>query len=412
MKLKILIIVICNLLICNLHFAQNITNTLGTSGLFKIKDGATDYFTLTQSTGQVNILKSLRLENTTSSTVGALYMGANRFLHNYGSANTFVGVSSGNFTMSGSNNSAFGDSSLVFNSTGDYNSAFGYYSLRSNTMGYRNSAFGNLSLTSNTTGDHNSAFGNQSLYYSTTGIYNSAFGSYALYSNTTEFQNSAFGTYALYSGTGNNNSAFGYQSLQLNTTGDNNTAIGGNSGSNITSGNNNTTVGYNAQVPLGVQSNQVRIGNTSVTYAGVQVAWTITSDRRWKSNIQNSNLGLDFIRNLRPVSYIRINDEMQKTEYGFIAQEMEETLNNSGTENPGMITIDEKGNYELRYNDLMAPMVKAIQELNTENEKLKEENIKLADEISRLRTIEERLAKLESKLNKTEETKEINNAGK
>ncbi|MBK7175261.1 MAG: tail fiber domain-containing protein [Bacteroidales bacterium] len=39
-----------------------------------------------------------------------------------------------------------------------------------------------------------------------------------------------------------------------------------------------------------------------------------------------SDLGLEFINKLNPVSYTRLNDEKQKTEYGFIAQELEETL--------------------------------------------------------------------------------------
>ncbi len=57
-----------------------------------------------------------------------------------------------------------------------------------------------------------------------------------------------------------------------------------------------------------------------------------TSDRRLKSNILNSNLGLNFITKLRPVSYTRKNDENQKTEYGFIAQEVEELLKESGVD--------------------------------------------------------------------------------
>ena len=115
-------------------------------------------------------------------------------------------------------------------------------------------------------------------------------------------------------------------------------------------------------MPTPTASNQVRIGNTSITYAGIQVAWTVTSDKRWKSDIKQSNLGLDFITKLKPVSYFRNNDESKKREYGFIAQELEETLNASGAAANGIISKDDKGMYSVRYNDLMAPMVKAIQE--------------------------------------------------
>ena len=148
-------------------------------------------------------------------------------------------------------------------------------------------------------------------------------------------------------------------------------------------------------MPSGTASNQVRIGNTAVTYAGVQVAWTITSDRRWKSDIQNTGLGLGFLSKLRPVSYFRNNDESKKTEYGFIAQEVEEVLKESGSKNTGMITITDEGKYELRYNDLLAPMVKAIQELNEKCTALQTENSELKIEVESLKDMKVKLAALE-----------------
>ncbi|HLE33612.1 MAG TPA: tail fiber domain-containing protein [Bacteroidota bacterium] len=319
---------------------------------------------------------------TTNATLGVIFKGAERFIHDYKASatvgyNTFVGVNAGNFTMSGtatdaSYNTAVGYSSMSSLTSGPGNSAFGYQALFSNTGGSLNSAFGYSSLYSNT-GGTNSAFGAHALYSNTTGYSNSAFGAAALYPNTTGSNNSAFGSNALYSSTaGNRNSAFGESAL-YSAAGDSNTAIGYEAGSGITTGHNNTCIGHNAQVPTGTSSNQVRIGNTSVTYAGVQVAWTITSDRRWKSNIMHSGLGLDFISRLRPVSYIRNNDDRKRTEYGFIAQDIEESLKEMGVESTGMLTVDDAGRYELRYNDLLAPMVKAIQELKQENNSLNNE---------------------------------------
>jgi hypothetical protein len=447
--------------------SQNITNTLGVSGLFTIKDGTSTYLSLNQNTGYLSINRSITLPMTTGSTLGIIYKDNNRFIHNYappGSTghNTFVGVNSGNFTMTapgssnssyntgvgfqtlfsntvgyrntaigynslgsntfgydntavgyfslhnnstGTENSAFGTFSLSSN-TGYYNAAFGYASLTSNTDGSRNSAFGYQSLYSNVSSDKNSAFGYQSLYSNNTGIENSSFGYQSLFSSTSGHYNSAFGYLSMTSNqTGNWNSAFGYESLKNNTIGVSNTAFGyqslynnisggGNAvfgnyaGNTITTGSNNIAIGINAQVPSGTSSNQVRIGSTFVIYAGIQVAWTITSDRRWKSNITDSKLGLDFINRLRPVSYFRTNDESKKTEFGFIAQEVEETLISSGVSNSGMLTIDDEGTYNMRYNDLIAPMVKAIQEL-------KEENDKLRIEIETLKDIKQRLSRLE-----------------
>jgi len=104
------------------------------------------------------------------------------------------------------------------------------------------------------------------------------------------------------------------------------------------------------------------------------VGWSLTSDKRWKSDIQPSNLGLAFITKLKPVSYTRNNDDRKKREYGFIAQDLEETLNTSGSTDNGIITKDDAGMYSVRYNDLMSPMVKAIQEqqelIKTMNEKM------------------------------------------
>ena len=80
MKLKIIFISLIIILSQDI-FPQNITNTLGSSGTFTIKDGTGNYFTLSQVTGQVNILKSLRLENTTNGEIGVLFKGTSRFIN-------------------------------------------------------------------------------------------------------------------------------------------------------------------------------------------------------------------------------------------------------------------------------------------------------------------------------------------
>jgi len=172
--------------------------------------------------------------------------------------------------------------------------------------------------------------------------------------------------------------------------------LGYNAGSAITSGSNNIAIGYDAQVPTGTADNQIRLGNTSITYAGIQVAWTVTSDRRYKENIHPLNLGLGFISKLNPVSYYRKADEKQRTEYGLIAQEVEQVLKDCGVENPGMLTITDEGMYELRYNDLLAPMIKAIQELGTENKELRTKNQELAERLSTLETMVKSLVEKQS----------------
>ncbi len=438
------LLAVCLLASISLH-SQNITNTLGTSGTFTIKSSSTNLFTISQSNAV--FFKNIELGNigTSTSTAGMLTKNGVSFLHNYAPVgadgnNTFVGLYFGNQGMSGttgqsSNNTGIGFGSLFFNTTGSRNTGLGaftllystesndntsvgYRSLNLNTTGSRNTAVGSESLINNTTGQDNSALGYGVMRYNIDGGDNTSMGSYSMYYNTTGSQNTAVGFESLISNTtGSYNTALGSRSMRFNTSGEYNTAVGffslsasysgtGNSvlgysslamnignynsafgyraGDNIYNGSNNTTIGYNAQVPSGTANNQVRIGNTNVTYAGIQVAWTVTSDRRLKKNILSSNLGLSFINKLRPVSYIRINDESGKTEYGLIAQEVEDALKLENTENTGMLTVTDEGEYQLRYNDLLAPMIKAIQELKAENEELKKRIEKLEEKNTRL----------------------------
>ena len=274
MKNIISIILYSLCLMIGISRAQNITNTLGTSGLFSIKDGSSTFLSLNQANGFLSLNKGFTLSNTSDSSTGIIFKGIDRFIHNYQAPgsygfNTFVGVNAGNFTMSGIvnhasfntsvgsgtlrsltsgfANSAFGSSSLSNNTTGDYNSASGYYSLTFNATGSNNSAFGANSLSSNTTGNYNSAFGSSSLSNNTTGLYNSAFGYNSLLTNTTGQYNCASGYYSLtYNLTGSNNSAYGVFSLVNNTTGQNNCASGYYSLSNNTTGSNNSAFGANS----------------------------------------------------------------------------------------------------------------------------------------------------------------------
>ncbi|MES2131235.1 MAG: tail fiber domain-containing protein [Bacteroidota bacterium] len=261
--------------------------------------------------------------------------------------------------------------------TGSGNTAIGHQVLTLNTFGFFNTGCGLQALTTNTTGNYNSAFGAYALYNNTSGTDNTAVGYGALARNTTGQYNSAIGENALYYNSGSYNTAAGYNALGNNYAGTFNTAIGYSALAAASNGSNNIGVGNNAQVPAAAGNNQIRMGNTSITYAGVQVAWSITSDKRWKSEIKTSNLGLNFIRALNPVYYVRENDASKKTEYGFIAQEVEETLKTFGAINNGIIAKDDEGLLSMRYNDLIAPMVKAIQEQQEMIEILKVQNKEL-----------------------------------
>lgn len=362
MKKILSTIAVIILIISGISNAQNITNTLGAAGLFKIKDATNDYLTLSQTNGQVNILKTLRLENTTGSEVGVILKGLSRFIHNYGSGNTFVGLNSGNFLLTGNSNTALG----------------------------------NASLFSNTSGSNNTAIGVEALYLNETGESNTANGHWALYSNTTGYGNTAIGRGALY----------------VNTLGNYNTAIGGGAGSTITTGSNLICIGFQSEPTIGSAIGQITLGNSSITTLRCNVT-TITSlsDVRDKKNIKDLTLGIDFLMKIKPRQFnwdkrewyeSNISDGSKMREEptaGFIAQELNEVQTTENAEWLNLVLKDNPDKLEATPGNLLPIMVKAIQELKTENNNLK-------SEIENLKLINEQLSEIQNL--KTDLIKQIN----
>jgi trimeric autotransporter adhesin len=291
--MKIIITFLLFFMLTSVIYAQNnITNTLGTGGLFIIKDSSNGFLTVDQSTGQINIDRTLRLENTFSPSLGVIFKGANRFLHDYKSSgtvggNTFLGINAGNFTMSGttyqaSYNTGIGYSVLSNISTGSDNTAMGYYSLYFNTDGYQNTALGNNTLYVNSSGYQNTALGYQSLLANSIGHQNTAIGVQSLYSNDGGNYNTAIGFQSLYSNIGGfKNTALGLGSLQYNTSGSNNTASGFNSLFSNTTGGDNTATGY-----LSLANNTTGTSNTASGF------YSLYSNTTGSSNTASGNYTL------------------------------------------------------------------------------------------------------------------------
>jgi hypothetical protein len=101
-----------------------------------------------------------------------------------------------------------------------------------------------------------------------------------------------------------------------------------------------------------------------------------TSDSRLKTNIQDSSLGLSFIDSLRPVSYKFIEGSKaedgssvpgERTHWGLIAQEVQSVIEDAGVDFGGWVLLDKNdSNSEqaLRYEEFIAPLIKAVQELS------------------------------------------------
>ena len=119
------------------------------------------------------------------------------------------------------------------------------------------------------------------------------------------------------------------------------------------------------------------------------------SDKRLKENINEINLGLDFINELNPVSFNRIGEN--EVTYGLIAQEVEEVFKNINISKDDISLVsynEKKDEYALSYPELIAPLIKSVQEQDKKIKHLENENNLLKSQMSE---ILERLNKLETK---------------
>ncbi len=381
--------------------------------------------------------------NATSSGTRNTAVGAYALYSNTsGSHNTAVGYRALYTNATGSRNTAAGTYALE-NNTADDNIAVGFQALRDNTTGAVNIAVGHDALRSNTSGDTNIAIGYNALYHNTTGQaniaigaealkgekvvyigippspigdYNVAIGAQALYHNRSACHNVAIGYWALIdnntssstfiSNPGYYNTAVGAFALENNSSGKYRTAIGYHASTTGSSYRNTTAIGYNAEPNA---SNRIHVGNTSVSWIGGQVGWTVYSDARIKRNVREDVHGLDFILRLRPVTYQLDIDTQQLILYrtidtatwegkydierirfsGFIAQEVEAAAQAVGYDFSGVIPPhheSESGEdlYSLRYAEFVVPLVKAFQELMHRHNRLLEKIAVLEKELAEL----------------------------
>jgi len=159
-------------------------------------------------------------------------------------ANVFVGIGTGNTTLTTNENSGFGAFALPAIAGGINNDAFGWNSLNTLVNGADNTAFGNATLAAVVNGNSSSAFGDgagnaytgsaltavgaASSFNNQTGTNDTSIGYFASYTNVSGQFQTCGGFEACYFGAGtsaNNNTGWGYQAL-YNATQGGNTAVG------------------------------------------------------------------------------------------------------------------------------------------------------------------------------------------
>ena len=126
---------------------------------------------------------------------------------------------------------------------------------------------------------------------------------------------------------------------------------------------NSTGIGITGNITP-VTNDTYNLGSSSYKWDNVYATnGTIqTSDRNEKNNIVQSDLGLSFIDQLKPVSY-KFNNK-DKTHYGLIAQDLEKVLEKEGKTLDDFAGIIKDETYGLNYSELISPLIKAVQELS------------------------------------------------
>ena len=130
-------------------------------------------------------------------------------------------------------------------------------------------------------------------------------------------------------------------------------------------------------------------------YMYVSSGTAVTSDRNLKNTINDldSEMSKEFIMGLKPSSFKYNESESDRTHFGLIAQDVEETLKEIGLTTKdfaGLVIENEKsedGNeenktYALRYEEFIAPLIKTVQMQQKTIENLEERLLKLENKLS------------------------------
>ncbi len=124
---------------------------------------------------------------------------------------------------------------------------------------------------------------------------------------------------------------------------------------------------------LPATDNNYTLGSSSYRFTTIYATNSTinTSDAREKKDIQNSDLGLDFINKLRPVSFHWRTGADKDLHYGLIAQEAEKVVSDARKQDRDksipIVDHDAKTDkYGIRYTELISPLIKAIQDLYVE----------------------------------------------
>ncbi len=391
-----------------------------TSGTYNVAIGYDAGTALT--TGGVNTAVGAFSVNSATANNYITGVGYNAVKFPTGASNTALGA----YAMQGAagasctENVAVGAYALEVVTSGSLNTAIGTNAGDSVTTGTQNTFLGYYAGSAITTANFNTHLGYNA---GTNGgnVSSNTFVGYVGGYNIGGSGNTAVGHASMQGGgpgnTAASNTAIGFQSLFIILSGANNSGLGYRAGySSISTYSNSTCVGSLSEV---TGSNQVQLGDSSTTtyaYGAVQNR----SDARDKADIQDTHLGLNFIMALRPRDFKwdmredyksappiqpALPDYSSEAEYdaamaawrvahaawdeankignlthdgthkrsrfhhGLVAQEVKAAMDSMGVDFGGYQDHSIKGGdavLSIGYEEMIAPLIKAIQELKAE----------------------------------------------
>ena len=329
--------------------------------------------------------------------------------------NLVAGTNAGEDLASGGTYNIFiGEDAGKETTTGDYNIGIGRNACEDATTKHRNVGIGDGALRANTGGTDSVAIGEQAAGNKTV-VYNCVSvgaGSMKKYGSHFTWGAVAIGNGAMQSQDGGYSTAVGYRALKGNnssaesnvaigaetlpdiTSGSKNVAVGRDAGNNCSSGIENIYIGYNAGndahttgdncILIGKDAaastssvdNEITLGNSSsATLRCNTQTISSLSDARDKTDINQLELGLDFIDSLKPVKFKwQTRDGNSKDgsyEAGFIAQDFQKLQKDNNADYLGLVMDKNPERLEASYGKLVPILVKAIQELKQEIMELK-----------------------------------------
>ena len=246
-----------------------------------------------------------------SITVDGMHLGHGNA--NAAGSNTVFGTVAGqNITSSGTNNVCIGEEAGRGITSADHCVMIGFRTGQNGTLtGNDNIGIGNEALQDCSTGANNICIGKESAQELTTGSHNTFLGFRTGYSGVvTGNSNTCLGSETGASiEAASHNVIVGRSAGGNLTTGNTNTCVGNQSGLGLTTGGGNLLLGFDAgraSSPSGnLSSNdyQVVLGNNNITNLWCADTSISSSDQRDKADITDFTHGLDWVTQMRPVTY-------------------------------------------------------------------------------------------------------------